>query len=154
REHRGAAAQARGAALSHRKRARALGALAALSHEPLSLHRCRRPLGDARRIPARAPGRARENGRDRDCVARPGPARVRERGGAHHHRPGELRSASHLDKREDNMTETTLPEAGIRRRRRFARLAWIVPVVAVIIAGYVVAERWRQFGPQITIRFA
>lgn len=52
------------------------------------------------------------------------------------------------------MSETTLPEAGMRRRRRLTRLAWVVPLVAVIVAGYVVAERWRQFGPQITIRFA
>ena len=52
------------------------------------------------------------------------------------------------------MSEPTLPEAKVRRRRRFTRLAWIVPVVAAIVAGYVVVERWREHGPQITIRFA
>ena len=51
------------------------------------------------------------------------------------------------------MSETPLPEARILRRRRLARMAWIVPLVAAIVAGYVVAERWRQFGPQIKIRF-
>jgi paraquat-inducible protein B len=55
---------------------------------------------------------------------------------------------------ETNVTEPTLPEAKIRSRRRLTRMAWIVPLVAAIVAGYVVAERWRQFGPQITIRFA
>jgi len=44
---------------------------------------------------------------------------------------------------EASVKQTTLPEAKIRRRRRLARMAWIVPLVAAIIAGYVVAERWR-----------
>jgi paraquat-inducible protein B len=47
-----------------------------------------------------------------------------------------------------------LPEAKVRRRRRLARLAWIVPIVAAVVAAYVVVERWREFGPEITIRFA
>jgi len=55
---------------------------------------------------------------------------------------------------EKSVSETTLPEAKIRRRRRLTRLAWIVPLVAAIVAGYVVLERWREYGPQITIRFA
>lgn len=55
---------------------------------------------------------------------------------------------------ETSMKEATLPEAKIRRRRRLARMAWIVPLIAAIVAGYVVAERWRAYGPQITIRFA
>jgi paraquat-inducible protein B len=47
-----------------------------------------------------------------------------------------------------------LPEASVRRRRRLTRVAWIVPVLAAIVAGYVVFERWQQHGPEITIRFS
>src|SRR5689334_16246396 len=55
---------------------------------------------------------------------------------------------------ETRVNEPTLPEAKIRRRRRLTRLAWIVPLVAAIVAGYVVVERWREYGLQMTIRFA
>ena len=55
---------------------------------------------------------------------------------------------------EANPAVETLPEAKVRRRRRFARLVWIVPFLAVIVAVYVVVERWREFGPVITIQFA
>jgi len=45
-----------------------------------------------------------------------------------------------------------LPKARLRRTRLF-RLAWIVPLVAAAVAGWLVYERMRSFGPEITIQF-
>jgi paraquat-inducible protein B len=45
-----------------------------------------------------------------------------------------------------------LPKAKVRRRRRFP-VVWIVPVVAAIVAGYLVYGRFQEFGPTITIKF-
>jgi paraquat-inducible protein B len=45
-----------------------------------------------------------------------------------------------------------LPEARVRRSRLF-RLAWIVPLVAAAVAGWLLYERMRTFGPEITIQF-
>jgi paraquat-inducible protein B len=46
-----------------------------------------------------------------------------------------------------------LPEARIKRRRWTFSIAWIVPLVAAIVAGYLVYGRLQQFGPNITIKF-
>jgi paraquat-inducible protein B len=45
-----------------------------------------------------------------------------------------------------------LPKARLRRRRLF-RAAWVVPIVAAAVAGWLVYERLHAFGPEITIRF-
>jgi paraquat-inducible protein B len=46
-----------------------------------------------------------------------------------------------------------LPEARVRRQRwRFA-IVWVVPLVAAIVAGYLIASRLQEFGPTVTIRF-
>lgn len=45
------------------------------------------------------------------------------------------------------------PEATIRRRQWHVSIAWIVPLAAAIVAGYLVYGRLQQFGPNITIRF-
>jgi paraquat-inducible protein B len=45
-----------------------------------------------------------------------------------------------------------LPKASVRRRRLF-RVAWVVPLVAVAVAGWLIYERMRSFGPEITIEF-
>lgn len=50
------------------------------------------------------------------------------------------------------MTGEDLPKAKVRRRRLF-RLIWVVPVVALAVAAYLVFQRMRDLGPQISIRF-
>ena len=50
------------------------------------------------------------------------------------------------------MTGEELPKARVRRRRLF-RLAWIVPIVAAAVAGWLIWERMRTYGPEITISF-
>jgi paraquat-inducible protein B len=46
-----------------------------------------------------------------------------------------------------------LPRAVTDRPRWRSHLVWIVPIVAAIVAGYLVFDRVREFGPQITVRF-
>lgn len=50
------------------------------------------------------------------------------------------------------MSVEELPRAHLRRRRLF-RLAWIIPIVAAIIAGWLVFQHLERQGPQITVRF-
>jgi paraquat-inducible protein B len=45
-----------------------------------------------------------------------------------------------------------LPKARIRRRRLF-RLVWVVPVLALAVAAYLVFQHMRSLGPEISIRF-
>jgi paraquat-inducible protein B len=45
-----------------------------------------------------------------------------------------------------------LPEARVRRNRLF-RIAWIVPLIAAAVAGWLIYERMRVYGPEITIQF-
>jgi paraquat-inducible protein B len=47
-----------------------------------------------------------------------------------------------------------VPDARVRRRRWGLSVAWLVPVVAAAVAGYLVYDRVRQAGPTITITFA
>lgn len=47
----------------------------------------------------------------------------------------------------------SLPEARVSRRRRLPSVVWIVPLLAAVVAGYLVYERIQEFGPKITIRF-
>jgi paraquat-inducible protein B len=46
-----------------------------------------------------------------------------------------------------------VPEARIRRRHWGFSVAWVVPIVAAIVAGYLVYDRMRQQGPTISIAF-
>jgi len=50
------------------------------------------------------------------------------------------------------MTGEEIPKARIRRRRLF-RLVWVVPVVALAVAAYLVWQHMRSMGPEISIRF-
>jgi len=50
------------------------------------------------------------------------------------------------------MTGEELPKARIRRRRLF-RVVWIVPVMALAVAAYLVWQHMRSIGPEISIRF-
>jgi len=46
-----------------------------------------------------------------------------------------------------------LPRAKVKRRRWSFPVMWIVPVVAALVAGYLVYDQVRDWGPTITIRF-
>jgi paraquat-inducible protein B len=50
------------------------------------------------------------------------------------------------------MTGEELPKARVRRRRIF-RLVWVVPVIALAVALYLVWQHMRTIGPEIAIRF-
>ena len=51
------------------------------------------------------------------------------------------------------MTGEQLPKARIRRRRLF-RMVWVVPIIALAFAAYLVFQHMRSMGPEITIRFS
>ncbi len=51
------------------------------------------------------------------------------------------------------MTGEELPRARVRRRRPWVQLMWIVPLVALAVAGWLVYQRLQQQGPEITIAF-
>ncbi len=46
-----------------------------------------------------------------------------------------------------------LPEAKVKRGRWNFPLVWVIPVVAAIVAGYLVYDRVQEFGSKITIKF-
>lgn len=50
------------------------------------------------------------------------------------------------------MTGEDIPRARIRRRR-FVRWVWVVPLVAVAVAAWLVYQRIRDLGPEITVTF-
>jgi paraquat-inducible protein B len=45
-----------------------------------------------------------------------------------------------------------LPRARVRRRRLF-NLAWVIPIIAAAVAGWLIWERMRERGPEVTITF-
>jgi paraquat-inducible protein B len=51
------------------------------------------------------------------------------------------------------MTGEELPRAHIRRRRLF-RLSWIVPLVAMVIAGWLIVQHLERQGPEIKVSFS
>jgi paraquat-inducible protein B len=52
------------------------------------------------------------------------------------------------------MTGEELPRARVRRKRSWLLHAfWIVPLVALAVAGWLVAQRLRAYGPEIAIEF-
>jgi paraquat-inducible protein B len=54
---------------------------------------------------------------------------------------------------EEPVVTEALPAARIRRRRWGFSVVWVVPVVAAIVAGYLVYGRVQELGPTITIKF-
>lgn len=46
-----------------------------------------------------------------------------------------------------------LPKAKVKRRRWNFPVVWVVPVVAAVVAGYLVYGRVHEFGPKIVIMF-
>ncbi|MGH7367861.1 MAG: intermembrane transport protein PqiB [Candidatus Rokuibacteriota bacterium] len=53
----------------------------------------------------------------------------------------------------DDGIPDALPAARVRRRRWSFAIVWVVPLVAAIVAGYLIYSRLHEFGPTITIRF-
>lgn len=51
------------------------------------------------------------------------------------------------------MTGDEIPAARVRRRRTL-RLVWIVPLLAIAIAAYLVYHRMQDYGPEITVKFS
>jgi paraquat-inducible protein B len=49
--------------------------------------------------------------------------------------------------------EEDLRQAKVRPKKRGFQFVWIVPVAAAVVAGYLIYQQMRQFGPEITIRF-
>jgi paraquat-inducible protein B len=50
------------------------------------------------------------------------------------------------------MTSEELPRARVRRRR-FFRLIWLVPVIAIAVAVFLVLHRMQDYGPEIVVAF-
>src|SRR2546425_4052506 len=46
-----------------------------------------------------------------------------------------------------------LPQAKVKRTRWGFPVVWVVPVLAAIVAGYLVYHRVQDYGPKILIRF-
>jgi paraquat-inducible protein B len=51
------------------------------------------------------------------------------------------------------MSGEELPRAHIRRRRLF-RLSWVIPLVAAIVAGWLIWDHLQRQGPEITVSFS
>ena len=47
--------------------------------------------------------------------------------------------------------DTKAPAATLRR---LFRVVWVVPLIALLVAGKIVVERLQEYGPEITIRFS
>jgi paraquat-inducible protein B len=56
------------------------------------------------------------------------------------------------DARRKPEAKSELPRARVTRSR-WARVVWVVPLVAAIVAGFLIYDRIREYGPEITIRF-
>jgi paraquat-inducible protein B len=57
------------------------------------------------------------------------------------------------DSQKNSEAADKLPLAKARRRRWSFPVMWIVPVIAALVACYLVYDQVREFGPKITIRF-
>lgn len=51
------------------------------------------------------------------------------------------------------MAGEELPKARARRRRPWLQVMWVVPIAAAAVAAWLVLDRVRQYGPEITIQF-
>jgi paraquat-inducible protein B len=51
------------------------------------------------------------------------------------------------------MSGEELPRAHVRRRRLF-RLSWVIPLVAAIIAGWLIYQHLQSQGPEVTVSFS
>jgi paraquat-inducible protein B len=53
----------------------------------------------------------------------------------------------------ENSSIDNLPKANVKKRRWSFSVIWIVPLLAAVVAAYLVYGRLQQVGPKITIRF-
>src|SRR5580765_8996985 len=51
------------------------------------------------------------------------------------------------------MAGEELPKARIRRRHAWLQVMWVVPITAAAVAAWLVLDRMREYGPEITIQF-
>jgi len=52
------------------------------------------------------------------------------------------------------MTGEDVPRARVRRKRSWAlHVFWIVPIVAAAVAGWLIVQKLRAYGPEIAIEF-
>ena len=51
------------------------------------------------------------------------------------------------------MAGEALPKARTKRRRPWLQLMWVVPIAAAGVAAWLVLDRIREYGPEITIQF-
>ncbi|HKC16771.1 MAG TPA: MlaD family protein, partial [Steroidobacteraceae bacterium] len=52
-----------------------------------------------------------------------------------------------------SVSATPLARVKVRANGWAYSLIWVVPVVAALVAGYLIYERVREIGPAITIKF-
>jgi len=57
------------------------------------------------------------------------------------------------DSQENPQVVDALPKAVVKKWRWNFAVVWVIPLLAVIVAGYLVYDRMREFGPKITIKF-
>jgi len=57
------------------------------------------------------------------------------------------------DPQKNSDADDKLPVAKVKQRRWSFPVVWAVPAVAALVAGYLVYDQVREFGPTITIRF-
>ena len=51
------------------------------------------------------------------------------------------------------MSGEELPKAGVRRRRLF-NFAWVIPIVAAAVAGWLIWQRMQEHGPEVAVSFS
>src|SRR6185503_4776332 len=130
--------------------AHGLGPPPARPHPALQVHRRRRTVGDAGRLPARDPGRAGQAQYPGEGDPGPGPRGLHSYGDPDDVCISRFRSKTDLGPK---MSDEQIPKARIRRRRLF-RLVWVVPAIALVVASWLVWQHMRAIGPEIKIRFA
>jgi paraquat-inducible protein B len=57
------------------------------------------------------------------------------------------------DSEENAEAKVDLPEAAVRKSRWSFPMIWVVPLVAAVVAGYLIFERSRAYGPTVTVVF-
>jgi paraquat-inducible protein B len=57
------------------------------------------------------------------------------------------------DAQKNSEAVDKLPRARVKQHRWSFPVMWIVPAIAALLAGYLVYDQVREFGPKITIRF-
>ena len=57
------------------------------------------------------------------------------------------------DPQDRKTTTARLPKATITRWRWSTSVVWIVPLIAAMVAGYLIYGRLQEFGPTVTIKF-